>query len=692
MKNEWKIRLKKWLSHVYVQLKNFWRRYRINKLLILMSLVGIFVGSSYLVYLAKTADVENLRAGLEQTTVVYDRYGEEAGELYSQKGTFVSLEEISPNIQNTVISTEDKRFYTHKGADPIGIARAAVGIILNRGAITGGGSTITQQLAKNAYLTLDQTLIRKAKELFLAFEIEKQYAKEDILEMYLNNSYFGNGVWGVEDASQRYFGKSAMDVSLAEAAVLTAILKGPSIYNPIDDYEASINRRDLVLQLLADNGFVDQETADAAMAEDIYLYDNYASNSSYNYPYYFDAVIDEAIYTYNLDEEDILNRGYKIYTGLDQDYQYQMDQTFEYAYFIDGEDGTLMQSASVAIEPQTGDVLAMVGGRGEHAFRGFNRATQMRVPPASTIKPLSIYTPALESGYDIDSLIMDDDTLTYGPTEYAVQNYDLYSAYAEIPMYQAIAESKNTTAVYLLDKMGIDKSVNKLKQFGIPVREEDKIYGDIALGDMDGVSPLQMASAYSVFANGGQRAEPRIITKIVDATGAVIVDNTQVKTSRVTSVEVADKMTTMLLEVYAPGGTGNGAQPYNGMQIAGKTGTSEVNAETTYDRTKWMIAYTPDISVATWIGFDETTADNNLNDIGMMFYNLFSNEMGNLLGVSPSTDFSVASIDEATQEEEASGTNWAERVDGLIDDLTEFGGKVEEKSKEFLDWASGFFR
>ena len=212
MKNEWKEKIKKWLSQVYTKLKNFWRRYRINKLVVLVSLIGVLIGSSYLVYLAKTADVENLRAGLEQTTVVYDRYGQEAGELYSQKGTFTTLQDISPYIQDAVISTEDKRFYTHKGVDPIGIARAAVGIVLNRGAITGGGSTITQQLAKNAYLTLDQTLIRKAKELFLAFEIEKKYEKEEILEMYLNNSYFGNGVWGVEDASQKYFGKSSISI------------------------------------------------------------------------------------------------------------------------------------------------------------------------------------------------------------------------------------------------------------------------------------------------------------------------------------------------------------------------------------------------------------------------------------------------------------------------------------------------
>ncbi len=188
---------------------------------------------------------------MEQTTTIYDVNNEEAGTLYSQKGTFVSIEEISGSIEQAVISTEDKRFYKHSGFDPIGIARAAVGYVINGGNIVGGGSTITQQLAKNAYLTLDQTVIRKLKELFLAIEIEKVYTKDEILEMYLNNSYFGNGVWGVEDASQKYFGKSAVDITLSEASTIAGMLKAPTNYNPIDNYDDAISRRNTVLDLMA---------------------------------------------------------------------------------------------------------------------------------------------------------------------------------------------------------------------------------------------------------------------------------------------------------------------------------------------------------------------------------------------------------------------------------------------------------
>lgn len=690
VKEEWKAKIKKWYHQQRVNAKNYWRRYRINKLLILLSLLVVLFSSSYLVFLAKTADVENLKAGLAQTTLVYDRYGEEAGELYAQKGTFVSIDQISTNIQDAVISTEDKRFYSHNGFDPIGIGRAAVGYVINRGNIVGGGSTLTQQLAKNAYLTLDQTLIRKAKELFLAFEIEKQYEKSEILEMYLNNSYFGSGVWGVEDASWKYFGKPASDVTLAEGAVLAGILKAPSYYNPIDYYENSIERRDLILQLMVDNGFTDQATADGAIAEGIYLADGYDNNDAYNYPYYFDAIIEEAVAEYDIDEEDLLNKGYKIYTGLDQQYQQQMDYTYETAYFKDAADGVLMQSASVAIDPQSGDVMAIVGGRGEHTFRGFNRATQMKVPPASTIKPLSVYLPALENGYEVDSLIMDDDTIGYGEDkDYFVANYNFYSEYQGIPMHQALVESKNTVAAYLLDEMGIEKGVKQLQELGIKVREEDQTQlGDIALGGMDGVSPLQMASAYATFANGGVQAKARFITKIVDATGAVIVDNTEPQTKRITSKEIADDMTSMMMGTYAPGGTGYGAQPYNGMLLAGKTGTSEGEGGE-FDRTKWMIGYTPDIAIATWIGFDQTDAEHNLSDTGTMFYDLFSMETGNLLSVSPQTEFTVAAVDEQTGATEG---DWSDSLGDFVNGLNRVGERVEEETRKFVDWATGWFR
>lgn len=670
--------------------KNLWRKYRINKFIVLFLLIGTLISSTYLVFLAKTANVENLKAGLEQTTVIYDRYGNEAGELYSQKGTFVTIDQISKNIQTAVVSTEDKRFYTHTGVDPIGIGRAAVGFVLNGGNIVGGGSTLTQQLAKNAYLTLDQTLIRKAKELFLAFEIESKYTKDEILEMYLNNAYFGSGVWGVEDASQKYFGISASEVSLAQAAVLAGILKSPSYYNPIDDYDASIARRNTVLQLLADNAFIDQATADAAMAEVINVVGTYYANSSYNYPYYFDAVIDEAVNTYGLDEEDLLNRGYKIYTGLDQNYQSQMDTAYANAYLPAAEDGEPLQSASVALDPTTGDVLAVVGATYYEGFRTLNRATQMTMAPGSTIKPLSVYTPALEAGYEVDAEVMDDDSLTYGDDDYSVWNYDQNSLYDTLPMYQALAESKNTTAVWLLDKLGIQRGIAKLADFGIPIGEADENLGAIALGGMStGVTPVQLASAYTTFVNEGVRTEARFITKIVDATGAVIVDNTDPETNRVTTAAVAEEMTSMLMGVYADGGTGASAQPSNGMVIAGKTGTTELDRETGYIKSQWMVGYTPDLVVATWLGYDETNEAHNLNNAGKTMANLYSAEMGALLSISPQTEFAVAAAEETYDAGIMNGLK--NGLDEFMNEMGSFGQSIGEGSQKLFDWANDAF-
>ena len=205
-------------------------------------------------------------------------------------------------------------------------------MVLSGGTSGGGGSTITQQLAKNAYLTLDQTFDRKAKELFLAIEIEKKYSKEEILTMYLNNAYFGNGVWGVQDASRKYFGVDATNVTLSEAATLAGMLKGPGIYNPIDHPKNANDRKNTVLSVMEENGKITKEQEQAESQTDIsaYLNDTYDnSDSGYRYPYYFDAVIDEAVNEYGLDEEDVMNKGYKIYTALDQDYQKQLEATYQ---------------------------------------------------------------------------------------------------------------------------------------------------------------------------------------------------------------------------------------------------------------------------------------------------------------------------------------------------------------------------
>ena len=681
---EW---IKPYLIKFHKKRQRVWKRYQINKIILLTVLTIALAASVYLLYLAKTANVSTLKAGLEQTTTIYDVNNEEAGTLYSQKGTFVSIDEVSDSIEQAVISTEDKRFYKHSGFDPIGIARAAVGYILNGGNIVGGGSTITQQLAKNAYLTLDQTVIRKLKELFLAIEIEKVYTKDEIIEMYLNNSYFGNGVWGVEDASQKYFGKSAADVTLSEAATIAGMLKAPSNYNPIDNYDNAISRRNVVLDLMATNELVTQEEVDELKAQELTLVDAYSEKEGYQYPSYFDAVINEAMYTYDLSEEAVLNKGYKIYTSLNQDYQRAMDVTYENDYlFQNAADGTLLESGSVALDPETGGVFAIYGGRKEHTFRGFNYATQMVRQPGSIIKPLAVYTAALEQGYSIDSLLVDE-PLPYGKDKYTPENVDdQYEG--EVPMYQALAESKNAPAVWLLNEIGLNKGFKKVEEFGIPLVEgtEGDEYLGLALGGLSkGVSPLQMASAYTTFANEGVMSEGHFITKIVDATGAVIVDNTNSKKTKITTPEVAEQMTSMLMGVFT-NGTAQNNNP-SGYTIAGKTGSTEVTFNDSGGTTdQWTVGYTPDIVIATWMGFDPTDENHYMTTGSSTGVGpLFKQQMENILPYTELTAFNTQSAEKIVAEEaenEDGSNDWKQGVKDTIDSI---GGKVKEGSDILKD-------
>lgn len=665
--------------------KRIWKKYHINKVLILLGMIAILCTSVYLFYVAKTTNVSELESGLKESTMIYDNKGESAGKLYEQKGAYIQLTEMSPYLVDGVISTEDRNFYTHHGFDIKGIGRAAMRFVINRGASGGGGSTITQQLAKNAYLTLDQTFTRKAKEIFLAIEIEKHYSKDEILTMYLNTSYFGNGVWGVQDASEKYFGVNASELSPGEAATLIGMLKGPSLYNPIDNLENATNRRDTVLQLMADNQKISPEVAkeQAAIPLDSLLSDTYqASNDSYRYPSYFDAVIDEAVDQYGLDADDILNRGYKIYTTLDQNQQQAMQDTYTVdGYFPDNaEDGEMVQSASVAVSPKDGGVTALVGRRGESVFRGYNFATQMRRSPGSTIKPLAVYTPALEAGYTPASTLKDEPLSYYKASNYS-QTYS-----GEVPMYQAVAQSLNLPAVWLLHEIGLDKGFDKAKEFGLSLSDEDKYWG-LALGGLKyGESPLTMAAAYSVFANGGTYYKPHLITKIVDSTGAVIVDNSSVKGKRIISEKVATAMTSILLGTFS-NGTGVLADPA-GYTVAGKTGTTETNFDASKVNDQWVIGYTPDLVIATWLGFERSSESHYLQGTsetvaGLIFQKVAENILpytsGSTFDVVDAyqTDGVVMSINEAeAKAKEDAKSKWQKGVD-----------EITEKTKEGLQTA-----
>lgn len=673
-----------------------WKKYHLTKVVILLTLVLTLIMSTYLFYLAKTTKVEDLASGLKEASVIYDQVDEEAGRFQAQKGNYIEYEQISPYVIDALISTEDRRFYEHHGFDLKGIARAAVRVLINRSTVGGGGSTLTQQLAKNAYLTLDQTFSRKAKELFLAIEIEKKYSKNEILTMYLNTAYFGNGVWGLQDASHKYFGVDALNLSLGEAATLVGMLKGPSIYNPIDHLDNAINRRDTVLQVMVDNKKLTQEEANAEqqVALGDLLYDTYnPANSGYRYPYYFDAVIDEAVRLYGLDDEDILKRGYKIYTGLDQNYQSNLQSIYaENGYFPpNSTSGDLVQSATIALNPNNGEIQGLIGRRGDYTFRGFNLAVDMERSPGSTIKPLSVYTPALEAGYTPDQILKDEPQ-----SYYEAKNFN-GTYQGEVSMYHAVAQSLNLPAVWLLHEIGLTKGFNKALEFGLPLTENDKYYG-LALGGLEhGTSPAVMASAYGVFANGGTLYSPHLIRKIVDSTGAVIVDKTQPKGKRIISKQTSDEMTSMLLGTFS-NGTAVNAASYN-YTLAGKTGTTESSYDTSKSNDQWIIGYTPDVVISTWIGFEQPSAENVISGTGgENMGTLFRAQIDGILPYTAQTPFTVAdayvtggqvmAAEDVPEGNDLLKKELQEKLDQVTEKAKEevknIGGKVIEKSKELV--------
>ena len=667
--------------------RRFWRRFHLTKILLIIGLGFSLLTGGYLFYLAKTTNVKDLQNALKATTIIYDKNGDQAGSLTGQKGTYVELDAISENLQNAVVATEDRSFYKNSG---INYGRFFLAILtLGR---SGGGSTITQQLAKNAYLSQDQTVERKAKEFFLALEINKKYSKKEILTMYLNNAYFGNGVWGIEDASKKYFGVSASQLSLDQSAVLAGMLKGPEIYNPLYSVENATNRRNTVLQNMVAAGYIDQATADQSAAVDIHgqLVDAYEGKSEdYRYPSYFDAVINEAVNRYGLTEEDIVKNGYRIYTELDQNYQASMQVIYDNtALFPVAEDGTRAESGSVALDPKTGGVRALVGRVGSDenpGFRTYNYATQAARSPGSTIKPLVVYSPAVAEGWSTNKEL-DNSTTQYG--SYEVNNYAGIQSSPTVPMYQALAESLNLPAVATANDLGLNTVFEYGKKFGLNMDKVEKSLA-VALGAGVTTNPMQMAQAYGTFANGGVMNDAHLITKIENASGQVVKSHSQ-KSTRVLSGSTTDKMTNMMLGTFS-NGTGVNAAPY-GYTMAGKTGTTETSFNKDLSGDQWVIGYTPDVVISQWLGFPTTDEGHYLTDSSAgTASEIFRNVANSVLPYTDGTQFdsvknSYAENGIAPVGEETTETDSKEDK-GFFEDVKEKASNMVDDAKKAIDEA-----
>ncbi len=667
--------------------RRFWRKYHLTKIFLLIGLIFSLVTGGYLFYLAKTTNVADLQNALKATTIIYDKDGNQAGSLTGQKGTYVELDAISENLQNAVIATEDRTFYKNSG---INYGRFFLAILT--AGRSGGGSTITQQLAKNAYLSQDQTIERKAKEFFLALEINKKYSKKEILTMYLNNAYFGNGVWGIEDASKKYFGVSASQLTLDQSAVLAGMLKGPEIYNPLYSVENATNRRNTVLQNMVAAGYIDQATADQSATVDIHgqLIDAYEGKSEdYRYPSYFDAVINEAVNRYGLTEEDIIKNSYRIYTEMDQNYQASMQVIYDNVdLFPLAEDGTRAESGSVALDPKTGGVRAIVGRVGSDqgvGFRSYNYATQSARSPGSTIKPLVVYSPAVAKGWSTN-MELDNTTTTYG--NYTVNNYGGIQTSPTVPMYQALAESLNLPAVATANELGLDTVFDYGKKFGLNMDKVHRSLG-VALGSGVATNPLEMAQAYGAFANDGVMNDAHLITKIENASGQVVKSHSQ-KSTRVLSTSVNRKMTNMMLGTFS-NGTGVNAAPY-GYTMAGKTGTTETDFNPDLSGDQWVIGYTPDVVLSQWLGFPKTDETHYLTGTSAETASIiFRNVANSVLPYTEGTSFDdeknsyaengIAPVGQETETDAQTDDK------GFFDQVKEQASNMVDQAKKAIDEA-----
>ncbi len=551
-----------------------------------------------------------------QTSVVYDVNEEEIRSLSGEKDLYyVDYENIPQNFFNAVIAVEDKKFYRHHGLDSKGITRAAVALIKHDGQITQGGSTITQQLAKNIFLTNEVSWKRKVIEAFTALELEKKYSKEEILEFYLNNIYFSHGYYGIQAAANGYFQQELTDLTLSQIAFLCAIPNSPDYYDPVEHMEHTIERRDKILLDMESEGYINELDYTIAVAEEIKLNmksetrNNYAETYIYNQAtealmqsggftlqYDFPSDLDRENYkeaynaAYTEYKKTLYTGGYRIYTSLNLDtqkmLQEQLDDVLSGYEEVNDEGVYTLQGSAVCIDNETGLVSAIVGGRSQKDIQGYtlNRAYQSPRQPGSSIKPLNVYLPAFEMGYNLDTKVTASD--------------DDGKAIRKMRINEAIAKSNNDIARQIYRDITPQRGMSylaKMKFQSIVPADKEVMAG--ALGGFTyGVTTEEMAGAYAAIANRGGYRVPDCIIKITDSKGELIYENPQ-ETIQVYDGNGAAMMTSALENVLKKGGT---AEDYGikDMHCAGKTGTTNKN----YDG--WFCGFTPYYTTAVWVGYD----------------------------------------------------------------------------------------
>nr|MBR4281294.1 PBP1A family penicillin-binding protein [Clostridia bacterium] len=544
----------------------------------------------------QTLDPEKL-TNLAQTGAIYDKDGNYLTTLVGKENrTVIDTSTLPPHVVNAFLAAEDLRFYKHPGFDVTRILGAVVSNV-RTGGFDQGASTITQQLVKLSHLSSQKTIARKLEEIWLSLQMERLYTKAQILDLYLNYIYFGQGAYGIQAAAQVTFGVDAIALSPAQSAALAAAIKAPSAYSIQAAPENNRQRLEYILTVMHDEGMLSQEEYDSALQEELTPKKSAAVQTAYGW--FVDAVLDEAELQLDISAEMLLAGGYRIDTTLDTAMQTIMDKQFQNTSVFpsNAQDGTIVQAAAAAVDNATGAVRAIVGGRQYETRRGLNRATHLRRQPGSALKPLAVYAPAIEyAGWTAASVILDEPTAfgSYKPRN-AGNAY-----YGNVTLRAALKNSLNIPAVKVIEQIGVGTARRYLTNVGIELDNRDWNLS-LALGSMTyGASPVQMAAAYSPFANGGTFHAPYFIEKITDRDGAVVYQHHDSGT-RVLTAQNAYLLTDLMRTVIISG-TGTRLNSA-GVQVAGKTGT--VNMVGGGNRDAWMSAYTPELSVCVWMGFDD---------------------------------------------------------------------------------------
>jgi penicillin-binding protein 1B len=507
----------------------------------------------------------------------------------------LTFEEIPPVLVQAIIAIEDRRFFEHSGVDIRGIGRALLSFS-SRGRIhfQQGGSTITQQLVKNVYLTPEKTLQRKFNEAILALVLENRLSKQDIFSLYCNEIYLGQrngvGVRGVAQAARVYFGKDLQQLSLQEAATIAGMIQGPSRYAPDKHADAAKDRRDLVINAMIREGVIgsDQALTAEALPVAVAAFDSTGNEMA---PYYVDSV-NRALEATGSASEDAEAQGLRVQTTIDPDLQAAAEQALVHQLDALGKSsrGPRPQGAMVALDPQTGQVLAMVGGR-NYAESQLNRATDAKRQPGSVFKPF-VYAAALEAGYSPLSTFSDTpQTFEYGNATYSPGNYRKSYAMHDVMMREGLVRSLNVVTVDLAMRVGLTRVANTAARFGLP---RPAAYPSLALGTTE-VTPLQVAAAYAAFVNGGKRVAPTLVTGIINS-GERPPYDVAPAAEQIVSPATAYMITDMLSDVTSRGTAGRAKANFKNLAIAGKTGTS---------RDGWFVGYTPNLVCAVWIGYDD---------------------------------------------------------------------------------------